>query len=83
MVISSLSAIQKPLINKGFLNSSGQFLKNLKNLYFIASFRALPARNLGLIEAGICIFSPVRGLIPSRAARRATRKVPNPLIATS
>src|SRR3989344_84893 len=54
-----------------------------KSVYLTASFKTLPALNFGFIEAAICIFSPVRGLIPCRAARFATRNVPNPAMATS
>jgi hypothetical protein len=50
---------------------------------FTASFRPLPALNFGCFEAGIRIFSPVRGLRPSDAARRATWKVPKPIRRTS
>ncbi len=44
----------------------------------IASFNALPARNLGTLAALILIAAPVWGLRPVRAARLPTAKVPNP-----
>ena len=42
------------------------------------SFNALPALNLGALEAGIWIVSFVLGLIPVLAALSATSNVPNP-----
>ena len=51
--------------------------KQLQN-QFRASFNALPGRNLGTLAALILIASPVRGLRPTRAARRVTAKVPKP-----
>jgi hypothetical protein len=42
-----------------------------------------PGLNLGCFEAAIWIFSPVRGLRPSDAAREATENVPNPTSRTS
>src|SRR5690348_7912281 len=51
--------------------------------YCTASLRPLPARNLGSFEAGIWIFSPVRGLRPSDAARLVTLKLPKPTRRTS
>tara|TARA_B100000686_G_C15950774_1_gene553431 strand:- start:148 stop:402 length:255 start_codon:yes stop_codon:yes gene_type:complete len=50
---------------------------------FTESLSALPALNFGWLEAGICIFSPVRGFRPSEALRRATLNVPNPTNLTS
>lgn len=47
------------------------------------SLRALPARNFGSFDAGILIFSPVRGLRPSPASRCATVNVPKPTKRTS
>src|ERR1043165_4748012 len=48
-----------------------------------SSRNRLPALNLACFEAAIWIFSPVRGLRPSDAARLATEKVPNPTNRTS
>ena len=42
-----------------------------------------PGLNLACFDAAILIFSPVRGLRPSDAAREATEKVPNPTRRTS
>src|SRR6185437_15638477 len=50
---------------------------------FTASFRPFPALNFGCFDAAILIFSPVRGLRPSEAARFDTVKVPNPTRRTS
>jgi len=44
----------------------------------MASFNALPGRNLGTLAALILIDAPVRGLRPIRAARFPTAKVPKP-----
>src|SRR5215469_7581379 len=43
----------------------------------------LPGLNLACFDAAIWIFSPVRGLRPSAAAREATEKVPKPTRRTS
>ena len=48
----------------------------------MASFKALPAVNLGTFFALILISFPVWGLRPVLAARLATLKVPNPAMAT-
>jgi len=48
-----------------------------------ASFRPLPALNLGWLDAGIWMLSPVRGLRPVVAARLVTLKVPKPTRRTS
>ena len=48
-----------------------------------ASFRPLPALNLGWVDALIVIGSPVRGLRPVDALRFDTEKVPNPTMRTS
>src|SRR3990167_7035722 len=50
----------------------------MPGVYFTISFSCLAARNFGATFAGIWIFCWVRGLIPSRAARRETLKTPNP-----
>ncbi|SVD88326.1 uncharacterized protein METZ01_LOCUS441180 [marine metagenome] len=49
---------------------------------FTASFNALPTENLGLLEAGICILSPVLGFLPVVAFLSLTVKFPNPTILT-
>src|SRR3546814_2741721 len=48
-----------------------------------ASFRPLPALNLGWVDALIVIGSPVRGLRPVDALRFETEKVPKPTRRTS
>src|SRR5579875_3740703 len=50
---------------------------------FSESRNPLPGLNLACRDAAILIFSPVRGLRPSEAAREATEKVPNPTRRTS
>lgn len=50
---------------------------------FTMSLRPLPALNFGALLAAIWIFSPVRGLRPSEAARAATEKLPKPTRRTS
>src|SRR5215468_8768489 len=47
------------------------------------SRKPLPGLNLACFDAAIWIFSPVRGLRPSDAAREATEKVPKPTRRTS
>src|SRR5437763_6329609 len=47
------------------------------------SRKRFPGLNFACFEAAILIFSPVRGLRPSEAAREATEKVPNPTRRTS
>jgi hypothetical protein len=46
-------------------------------------FNSAPALNFGCFEAGMTIFSPVRGLRTSVAARSLTWNVPNPGSLTS
>ena len=53
--------------------------KFLKIYFFTAIFNALPDLNLGTLVAAILIFSPVRGLTPSRAFLLPTEKVPKPV----
>src|SRR3990172_1749924 len=53
------------------------------NQRLTASFRPLPALNLGVFDAAILIASPVRGLRPMLAARCATAKLPKPITLTS
>src|SRR5262249_34437348 len=65
-------------VRGGRLTDPGEGLDQLT-----ASFKLLPALNFGCLEAGMLIFSPVRGLRPSEAARLATVKVPNPTSLTS
>src|SRR3954468_2762987 len=48
-----------------------------------SSRKRLPGLNFACFDAAICIFSPVRGLRPSEAARAATVNVPNPTRRTS
>src|SRR5262249_44937660 len=50
---------------------------------FSESRNPLPGLNLACFDAAIWIFSPVRGLRPSDAAREATEKVPKPTRRTS
>src|SRR5690242_11717192 len=50
---------------------------------FSESRNPLPGLNLACFDAAIWIFSPVRGLRPSDAARDATEKVPKPTRRTS
>ena len=50
---------------------------------FSESRNPLPGLNLACFDAAILIFSPVRGLRPSDAAREATEKVPKPTRRTS
>jgi hypothetical protein len=45
--------------------------------------RALPALKAGTLEAGILIFSPVWGFLPSLALRSRTENFPKPVIRTS
>src|SRR5512135_2055120 len=47
-----------------------------------ASFRALPARNLGTLAAAILISLPVCGFLPVRAFLLATSKLPKPTSVT-
>lgn len=49
-----------------------------KLYYFIASFNAFPAENLGVFLAAIFIGSPVRGFLPFRAFLFETENVPKP-----
>src|SRR3712207_5777239 len=48
-----------------------------------ASLRALPALKAGTLWAGIFIFSPVWGFLPSLALRSRTENFPKPVIRTS
>src|SRR5258708_17237929 len=50
---------------------------------FSESRNPLPGLNLACFDAAILIFSPVRGLRPSDAAREATENVPKPTRRTS
>src|SRR5207248_246131 len=50
---------------------------------FSESRNPLPGLNLACFDAAIWIFSPVRGLRPSDAARDATENVPKPTRRTS
>src|ERR1700741_3316074 len=50
---------------------------------FSESRNPLPGLNLACCDAAILIFSPVRGLRPSDAARDATENVPKPTRRTS
>ena len=47
---------------------------------FTISLSALPALNLGAVEAGISIFSPVWWFYPTLAALSVVSNVPNPTI---
>ena len=47
---------------------------------FTESFNAFPTVNLGLLEAGIWIDSPVLGFLPVVAFLWLTLKLPNPTI---
>lgn len=47
-------------------------------IYLILSLKVFPALNFTTLAAGMLIFSPVRGLRPSRAALVPTLKVPKP-----
>ncbi len=49
---------------------------------FTESFRAFPTVNLGLLDAGIWIDSPVLGFLPVVAFLWLTLKLPNPTILT-
>src|SRR3712207_7325089 len=48
-----------------------------------ASLRALPALKAGTLWAGIFIFSPIWGFLPSLALRSRTENFPKPVILTS
>ena len=54
----------RPLPNQKSPENFGRFLLG----YFTASLRAFPGLNLGKLPAGILIFSPVLGFLPSLAA---------------
>src|SRR5918998_2091778 len=49
----------------------------------MASLRALPGLKAGTLCAGIFIFSPVWGFLPSLALRSRTENFPKPVILTS
>jgi hypothetical protein len=51
--------------------------------YLTASFNPFPALNFGVFIAGILIFSPVLGFLPSLAALAPTLNVPKPVRVTS
>ena len=63
----------------------GRFLNSIKSKDYLltASFKSLPALKVGRFDAGILIFSPVRGLRPVVAARFDTENVPKPTRRTS
>src|SRR6266567_3297141 len=69
----------RPLVNGHTLRA----LPRGAGLQFKESRSPLPGLNFACFEAAILIFSPVRGLRPSEAARWATEKVPNPTRRTS
>jgi NAD(P)-dependent dehydrogenase (short-subunit alcohol dehydrogenase family) len=54
------------------------FKNNLYNYLLSASANSAPALNFATFLAAIWIFSLVAGLIPSRAGRSFTLKVPKP-----
>src|SRR5208282_705983 len=57
----------------------GKFCNKLTKFHYLTfSLRVLPALNLTTFDAGILIFSPVRGLRPSRCGLATTLKVPKP-----
>lgn len=60
------------------LPDAKKYLLLFHNLYLTASASLLPGLNLATVLAGICIFSPVRGFLDSRAERSAVENVPNP-----
>jgi len=47
--------------------------------YLTASFNPFPALNFGVFIAGILIFSPVLGFLPSLAALAPTLNEPKPI----
>src|ERR1700722_2248216 len=51
-------------------------------LIYSFAFNSLPAANLTVFDFLILIFAPVFGFTPIRAARSATRNVPNPTSCT-
>jgi len=57
--------------------------RGARYLLLTESFKPLPALNLGCFDAGMLIFSPVRGLRPSEARRWLTLNVPKPTRRTS
>jgi hypothetical protein len=80
----SHSGQQKPRIRSPDAGGkSSWFAKNGEQtpwlpLYFTFAFRSLPAVNLTVLDALIFIGARVLGLIPVRAFRVATLKVPKP-----
>src|SRR5690606_20780715 len=57
--------------------------ERLASSQLTASFRPLPAENLGTLRAGICTSAPVCGLRPVEASRFDTEKLPKPTRRTS
>ncbi len=57
----------------------------IRNYFFLftAALKAAPAVKRGTVAAAIFNFSPVRGFLPTRAARLAALKVPKPINCTS
>ena len=57
----------------------------IENYFFLftAALKAAPAVKRGTVAAAIFSFSPVRGFLPTRAARLAALKVPKPISCTS
>ncbi len=57
----------------------------IENYFFLftAVLNAAPALKRGTVAAAILSFSPVRGFLPTRAARLAALKVPKPISCTS
>ena len=65
---------QKKVIQKNHL-----FCMSIRDVQLNESASSAPALNLATFFAAILIFSLVEGLIPSRAARSETLKVPKPM----
>ena len=60
--------------------SVSPFLQEVPGRYLLTlSLRPAAGVNLMPLEAGICVFSPVLGFLPSRAARFTTLKLPKPV----
>jgi hypothetical protein len=57
----------------------------IENYFFLftAALKAAPALKRGTVAAAIFSFSPVRGFLPTRAARLAALNVPKPMSCTS
>jgi hypothetical protein len=66
----------------GFAPLSGPVTSRVQDygidLPFTAAFRVAPALNVGILEAPICISSPVLGFRPLYAGRSRTSKLPKP-----